>query len=396
MSKTQLYERNKSELEAWYKFRQGCLSYLEIRNRRFILDVFGKFHSPDDLLRYSQITVVTNHHQFSKGRELMRRNIAFVCNSTAINVIGNSLDGFVRRLVEATTLSEKLIAMLRVASDLDSAFPKAESRKQQHELFYAKFGRWPDEVEDEAYSMSEYLGSFEFLTVRNIEDLLPVIDSNMHLVPPENLSDQERRLQNVMQKVADNLVESIHKHGSSFMSEEDRFINKYRFAPRLWGLKKSRKIIIGRSAFASAWTDGQSFIAINENLIGKLISTYTDDKYMEKASITIHAIIYYMFIWRDLHWLGFDLEERILAQYCRLVSEPAFMQQSINELVSVIVNENQLTPGRALRKNLFKGFGDFLRMTQDRPSSAADAPEHYLIHQQLDKGRTYGKRQLLF
>lgn len=396
MSKTQLYERNKSELDAWYQFRQGCLSYPEIRNRRFILDVFGKLHSPDDLLRFSQITVLTNQDQFNLGRNLMRRNIAFVCSPSAMRVIGNSLDGFVRRLVEGTNLSKNMIEMLRIASDLDSAFPDAETRKQQNELFKAKFGKLPIEVEDEAYSMSEYLGCFDLLTVRKIEDLIPVVDSSMELLPPENLTEKERRFQFALQKVADTLVDNIHQNGVCFMTEEDQFVNKFRFSPRMWGLKKKRKIIIGRSTFASAWTDGQSFIAVNENLVDKLISTYTGDKYMGKASIAIHAIIYYMYIWRDLHWLGFDLEEKILSQYCRIVSEPAFMQQSINELVSVIVNENQLTPGRALKKNLFRGFGDFIRMTQEQASIAGDASADFLLHQQLDKCTAQRRRQLLF
>ena len=43
------------------------------------------------------------------------------------------------------------------------------------------------EVEDEAYSMSEYLGCFDLLTVRKIEDLIPVVDSSMELLPPEKL-----------------------------------------------------------------------------------------------------------------------------------------------------------------------------------------------------------------
>jgi len=223
------------------RFVRGEIALSEIRNLGLIEDVSGKKRSLSELLKAERLCVVPDHKDWTIGERVMEQKIAFVIRLKTLH----------RFKVETP---EELLAVFQaqvnIPEDVATTIEALRDAREWRE-WRALEQQYPEH------------GVFDHINVVSLKEVSAHVNDTYELIPPDQLTPHQKAFHLGLQNASKHLAQSI------------RYIEGLKSGERNFDecTATVRQVVIGRSDVADAWTDGETIIAIDIELINRLFDS---------------------------------------------------------------------------------------------------------------------------
>lgn len=280
------------------RFAKGQIPFCDIRKVNLLTDVSGKSRSLNELIAASKLCIVPDHNGWSVGERVMNQKLAFVLRSCSISQFGaDTTEEFMDLLRTRLrpTLEERelhrecteLYNALKVEHETlearhigdkpplwDPAHPKyGERRTLQRQLWQAH-----EEVERASIPFVR-ARLFDHIQGVSLEEVSSHITDQYDYVDHKKLPPHQKALLEGLQAVAQSLHEEDWRENYRRMSAEEK--------NERWGRgsrpgnhiaandereRDGRKVLAGDSDVAMGWTDGKTYIAIDQTVLRDVLA----------------------------------------------------------------------------------------------------------------------------
>lgn len=280
------------------RFAKGQIPFADICKINLLTDVSGKSRSLNELMAASKLCIVPDRKDWAVGERVMNQKLAFVLRSTSITQFGaNTAEEFMdllRTRLQPTqadrewyqkckALYEAINAEL-VALDAQSVHTSVPIRDAEHPQYGERRSLqrqgWQALKDKESAAIPlERARLFDHIQVISLEAVSSHITDQYDYVDPKKLPPHQKALLQGLQSVAQSLHEQDCRDLYARMSPEEKE-ERFGWETRLGGLRAARderergarKVLAGDSDVALGWTDGKTFIAIDQNVLRDVLA----------------------------------------------------------------------------------------------------------------------------
>ena len=294
------------------RFAKGQIPFSDIRKINLLTDVSGKSRSLNELIGASKLCIVPDQKDWTVGERVMNQQLAFVLRSTSITQFGADTaqefmdllrtrlqptqaerDWFQRCKAQHEAIKAQLTALeaQHVGASVpiwDAAHPQyGELRSLERQVWQAY------EKEERAAIPFERSRLFDHIQVVSLEEVSSHITDQYDYVDPKKLPPHQKALLQGLQSVAQSLHEQDCRDRYARMSPEEKQ-ERYGRESRLIELsaareeqeRDARKVLVGDSDVALGWTDGKTFIAVDQSVLRDVLAGDYSISYL--VSLMVH------------------------------------------------------------------------------------------------------------
>lgn len=288
-----------SEMQALAdRFAKGQISFSDIRKINLLTDVSGKSRSLNELMAASKLCIVPDYKDWAVAERVMNQKLAFVLRSSSITQFGaDTAEEFMdllRTRLQPTQAERELHEKCKemydaISSQLqalngqracgsvpiwDAAHPKlGELRALESEAWRAR-----QAVEAAAIPI-ERAHFFDHIEVVSLEEVSSHITDQYDYVDAKKLPPHQKALLKGLQAVSHSLQDQNVREMIRRMSPEEKSARWERHSPfgELRHLRDTREsagrtVLAGDSDVAQGWTDGKTFIAIDQSVLRDILA----------------------------------------------------------------------------------------------------------------------------
>lgn len=277
--KRNLYDFERDALAA--RFARGEVKYSEISNLGLVIDVSGKKRSLSELANANTICMVPDKKDWAIGERVMNQKLAFVISSQTLHRFNvETLVELIELLKLHTNVSkEDTLIQESLEKDRNKFLieqdlirkndPKGFKDNVEYNRLSLKIDLiWREISNLHISSKYYYRGIFDHLKIVSLDDVAKHINDTYVLLEPDTLSPHQKAFAKSLQSASDVINRIVSNHNYSKNNKDitpysEEFVESKEIG--------ARKMFIGSSDVADAWTDGESYISINVNLINDVL-----------------------------------------------------------------------------------------------------------------------------
>lgn len=282
IKKKSLYEYERDAIA--HRFARGEISYAEIASIGLVKDVSGNKRSLRDLAAAEKLCLAPDEKDWTIGERVMNQKLAFVINSQTLHRFNVETPQELLELLQLRTNvsaedHHRIETLQAARAQLDrqlvstrDANPKVSSNKsEEYQRLVGELNRLYLEAEKikDAYP---YRGAFDRVRVVDLGAVSSHINDRYELLEEAVLSDHQKAMLKALQRASEAIVRQINARRYKRLSKEEKqAVRTLPFGRKPSYASAERRMIVGRSDVAQAWTDGESFIAVDIGVISEVI-----------------------------------------------------------------------------------------------------------------------------
>lgn len=261
------------------RFVRGEIPFRDVKGVGLIIDVSGKKRSLLELAAAEKVCLATSHEQWLIGERVMNQGLAFVLRSQTLDRFGVETPG-------------ELLALLQRSTNIqtDDAAHLEQLRAQHSELRKRKNVKGDSEYHDTWDQIRDidqqirkitgnypYRGKYDHIKVVQLAEVAVHINDRYELLQKENLSPHQLAFLKALQQTSDHVAKHLSRYRYWQLPADERdndpngggwaFERQYRLAHEV----APRKAILGKSDVATAWTDGETYVAITVEAVNEVL-----------------------------------------------------------------------------------------------------------------------------
>lgn len=267
-----------------HRFARGEIPYAEVSSIGLVKDVSGNKRSLRELANAEKLCLAPDQKDWTIGERVMNQKLAFVVNSQTLhrfNVetpqellellkLRTNISDADSRLIETLKnikdeLSSQLVAM-RKADRKISCDNNEDYRdlSEEHNETYWRIERIKD-----AYPCR---GTFDNLKVVELAEVSAHINDRYELLEESALSPHQKAMLKALQQASEAITNKINiRRYKSLSKEEQKAYQMQKYGTKRDYEISQRRVIIGKSDVAEAWTDGESYIAVHIDVVSAVL-----------------------------------------------------------------------------------------------------------------------------
>ena len=292
------------------RFAKGQVPFSDIRKVNLLTDVSGKSRSLNELIAASKLCIAPDHKGWTVGERVMNQKLAFVLRSCSISQFGaDTAEEFMEllrtrlqpmleerewhqectELYNALKVEHEALEAQHIDAKVqlwDPAHPKySESRTLQRQSWQAY-----QEMERASFPLVR-ARLFDHIQVVSLEEVSSHITDQYDYVDHKKLPPHQKALLQGLQAVAQSLHEQDCRDQYARLSPEEK---KERRESRLGELsagrnENGRKVLAGDSDVALGWTDGKTYIAIDQKVLRDVLAGKSSISFLVSLMVHEHS-----------------------------------------------------------------------------------------------------------
>lgn len=297
------------------RFAKGQIPFSDIRKINLLTDVSGKSRSLNELIGASKLCIVPDQKDWTVGERVMNQKLAFVLRSTSITQFGaDTAEEFMdllRTRLQPTQAEREWFQKCKArykaihgelaaldAQSVHSNVPTWDAEHPQYdERRLLQSQAWQAHKDEERASIPmERARLFDHIQVISLADVSSHITDQYDYVDIKKLPPHQKALLQGLQSVAQSLHEQECRDSYARMNpeeREERFGRETRLgvlrAARDERERGARKVLAGDSDVAQAWTDGKTFIAIDQNVLRDVLAGQYSISFLVSLMVHEHS-----------------------------------------------------------------------------------------------------------
>lgn len=272
-----------------HRFARGEIAFAEVVSIGLVKDVSGNKRTLRELGNAEKLCLAPDQKDWAIGERIMNQKLAFVINSQTLHRFNvDTPEELLVLLKLRTNISaedeQRLTCLREVESQLRAE--RDEMRKQNKTINHdnnESYLELNDEVNEigrrerriiDAYP---YRCTFDNLKTVEFAEVSAHINDTYDLLEESSLSPHQKAMLKALQSASEAITKKINSNRYKKLSKEEKekiqknyYENHFRDFGRGNEIP-TRKMIIGRSDVATAWTDGESFIAVHIDAINEVL-----------------------------------------------------------------------------------------------------------------------------
>lgn len=260
------------------------LSIREVQHIGLITDVSGKYRTLRELMKASKICVVPDQKDWTIGERVLNQGLAFVIHPQTLHRFGvDTLKEFQEILKSRANITVEDQRIIEQLKDMK------ESLKIQETAYWndpASFSKERNEGDDgEGRQLSKAIDklqseiseiqdkyplhfAFNLLEIVTLSDVSAHITDQYNLLQEDDLAPHQKAMLSALQSVSNTITQNTNIQRYKELAPSDKEIySDLPYSVRDPFSIPERKMIIGKSDVADAWTDGETFVAVNLDVI---------------------------------------------------------------------------------------------------------------------------------
>lgn len=257
------------------RFVRGEVAFDDIVNLGLVVDVSGKKRSLAELASAARLCVVPDHKDWTIGEQVMHQKLAFVVRAETLHRFGaetvEELISILKRQVDPS--DEDRIELARLAEQakkLQEATriaykPRGKQTDEYHRLWEEQ--RVVDRLERKILDNYPHRGRFDGIEAVTLAEISAHVNDTYELVDHSKLPPHQKAMLTALQGVSKALAQRMSWYLHSLLHQGGPVEALHRSEYDV----QARQVVLGKSDVADAWTDGKTFIAINVELLARLL-----------------------------------------------------------------------------------------------------------------------------
>lgn len=332
------------------RFARGEVTFSEVAGIGLIKDVSGNRRTLRELSNAEKVCVVADQKDWTIGERVMNQKLAFVINSQTLHRFNVDTPGELIELLKSRTniteANQQLLDVLKKA--------KADIGQRKRDYFkliadtldnprkdpgFLRLENEENEVGAEYSRLKEmypYNAAFDHIKIIELSEVSSHINDIYELIEKSELRPHQLAMLQALQDASEAITDIIRRQRYQRLSEKEKeALYQLPYRSRIHYQTTTRNMIIGKSDVADAWTDGESFIAVNlqvitqvlngkksvSSLVSLLIHEYCHEE--PDAGGHIHSPDFYE-LFHEFHcdsWMAETVRNALLKGYAKAIAE---------------------------------------------------------------------------
>lgn len=267
-----------------HRFARGEIPYAEVSSIGLVKDVSGNKRSLRELANAEKLCVAPDQKDWTIGERVMNQKLAFVLNSQTLHRFNvETPQELVNLLKLRTNISDadsrRIESLQKVKEDLRCQLDSMREADRKISVDNNDEYRALADEQNEVYLRIErikddypYRDTFDLIKVVELADVSAHISDRYELLEESSLSPHQKAMLKALQQASEAIVRKINiRRYKSLSKDEKQAIRMQRYGTKPSYEIAQRRVIVGKSDVAEAWTDGESFIAVDIEVISAVL-----------------------------------------------------------------------------------------------------------------------------